>query len=383
MGQKIRNKKAFTKGKVNKGAPSGLVISLAVHAAAFFLAGLFVVFTVLPKEEPEFQAPPPVERPKMKLKKPKVKIKKSSQPKPSSRIVAKVKTAKMPEIQIPDLVGTGEGLLGGLGIGDGDFMDIPDIEEITIFGGGQSTGSDLKGVYYDLNRRRNGNILGIEATEEFGTALSKFVSSGCDKRAVSKYYRSNPLYAVGVMIPTILSPAGPAAFGQDYHDAKPQGWFVHYEGKLVHPTDIRFRFWGSGDDMMIVLIDKKVVLSNKYNSSRWTGNLAITPGWRPTANENDRYWLGWNKATVGGWIDLKGGETHDLDILIGESPGGHFHAMLCVEEDGVDYETNVQGGPILPMFKTDELSWAQRDAIYEYLTPGEACLTNGPIFRDY
>ena len=38
------------KGRVNKGAPSGLVISLLFHAAAFFIAGLFVVFTVVNKK---------------------------------------------------------------------------------------------------------------------------------------------------------------------------------------------------------------------------------------------------------------------------------------------------------------------------------------------
>ena len=61
-----------TKGIV-KGAPSGFVISLGIHAAAFFLAGLFVVFTVVNKEEKKFIPPKPVDRPKMKLKKPKVK----------------------------------------------------------------------------------------------------------------------------------------------------------------------------------------------------------------------------------------------------------------------------------------------------------------------
>lgn len=112
-----------------------------IAACFFFISGLFVVFTVLPKEAPEFNAPPPMARPSMKLKKPKVMVKKSSQPKPSSRIVAKVKTEKMPEMQIPDLVGTGEGLMGGLGSGD-EFMDIPEIEEVTVFGGAVSLESE-------------------------------------------------------------------------------------------------------------------------------------------------------------------------------------------------------------------------------------------------
>ena len=115
---RMKIKRIFKRAqRINKGAPSGMLISLIVHAVAFFVAGLFVVFTVLPKSQPEFEPPLPVTRPKMKLKKPKVKVKKSSQPKPSSRIVAKLKTAKMPEIRISDLAGNGAGLLGDLGGG--------------------------------------------------------------------------------------------------------------------------------------------------------------------------------------------------------------------------------------------------------------------------
>ncbi|MBN2162745.1 MAG: hypothetical protein JW713_07370, partial [Pontiellaceae bacterium] len=152
----IRKKKSGGP-RVGKGGPSGLVISLLIHAGAFFLAGLFVVFTVVTKQEPEFVAPAPVERPKMQLKKPKVKVQKSSQPKPSSRIVAKVKSREMPEIMLPDLEGTGDGLLGGIGAGLGEVMDLPDFTKTTIFGGGGSSGNDLKVSYYNLNLKRDGS----------------------------------------------------------------------------------------------------------------------------------------------------------------------------------------------------------------------------------
>jgi hypothetical protein len=45
-------KSKSVKGKVSKGAPSGFVISLIIHDVAFFIAGLFVVFTVVTKPEP-------------------------------------------------------------------------------------------------------------------------------------------------------------------------------------------------------------------------------------------------------------------------------------------------------------------------------------------
>jgi hypothetical protein len=72
-----------------------------------------------------------------------------------------------------------------------------------------------------------------------------------------------------------------------------------------------------------------------------------------------------------------------MEVLMGEGPGGHFDCMLVVEERGVDYPKNNQGGPILPMFTTTEPSHDLLDAIIPNLIPGEASLTNGPVFRDY
>jgi hypothetical protein len=93
---------------VTKGAPSGLVISLLVHAAAFMLAGLLVVFSVVKKKEVSFTPPPSIERPKMKLKKPKVKIKKSAKPASPTRIMAKVNKAVMPDLALPEMGGGGQ-----------------------------------------------------------------------------------------------------------------------------------------------------------------------------------------------------------------------------------------------------------------------------------
>ena len=119
--------------------------SLIFHGAIFFIAGLFVVFTVVNRAPPPFEPAPPIERPKMKLQKPKVKVQKNTQPKPSSRIVAKVQTKQMPDIQLPDLEGAGDGLMSGAGTGgDGGFMDLPSIQDVTIFGGADSIGNDMR-----------------------------------------------------------------------------------------------------------------------------------------------------------------------------------------------------------------------------------------------
>ena len=366
-------------GKVNKGAPSGMVISLIVHAVAFFVAGLFVVFTVLPKEEPEFKAPPPVARPKMKLKKPKVKIKKSSQPKPSSRIVAKVKTAKMPEIQIPDLVGTGEGLLGGLGDGAGEFMDIPDIGEVTVFGGGESVGSDMRVSYYNLNFLRNGNVNPMSGDEgsEYEYVIQKFISSGFNKSVLAKFYRSpRTLYATTVMIPTAVSTVAPSAFNEDMNYGF--YWAALFEGKLVHKDGITFRFWGASDDVLNVQLDGELVLAANFSPSK-----IYASKWRSPAPYSSEI-LG-NTYRVGSeWITLEPGVPRDLKIIVGENAGGEFAAQLLVEVEGKEYELNDRGAKIFEVFAMEPLSWELQDTIMLTLTEGEANVTNvTTIFRDY
>ena len=158
-----------TKG-IAKGAPSGLVISLLVHAGAFLLAGLLVVFSVVKKEEVTFVPPPAVERPKMKLKKPKVKVKKSAKPASPTRIMAKINKAEMPDLVLPELGGAGSGFGG---IGDlGGFGMIPDLNEINVFGSGQTTGNDFVGTFYDMKRGRNGRNIPNPGWAGFGKGVS-------------------------------------------------------------------------------------------------------------------------------------------------------------------------------------------------------------------
>ena len=154
--------------------PSAVLLSILIHAALFLLAGMLVVFTVTRVKEPEFEAPKAVERPKMKLKKPKVKLKKSSKPKSTTRIVTRSKSASMPDIQLPEMSGMGDGLGEGVG---GGFDMMPDLGSITVMGNSQTDGSDLEGTFYDFNRRRRGTLNGIDQFA-FDAVLQKFHKSG-------------------------------------------------------------------------------------------------------------------------------------------------------------------------------------------------------------
>jgi hypothetical protein len=367
----------FKKPKqINKSVPSGFVISLIFHAAAFFVAGLFVVFTVLPKEESEFKALPPVARPKMHLKKPKVKIKKSSQPKPSSRIVAKVKTAKMPEIQIPDLVGTGEGLLGGLGSG-GDFMDMPDMSKVSSFGREYSTGNDFKGTLYQLSHNRSGGSASM-GEDEFRVLLRKYVMQGWDDSIFARYYRfPRQLYATHFVIPPIPSPLAPDQFGAP--DMECYYMFAVYKGKLVFHEDIKFRFWGIGDAFLFVNVDGKEVLVSGWADHR----NEYFNWWQSSAPDDNTVMLCNMPMSVGDWIELKANEPVDMNVLFGEWKGGVMAAILLVEVEGVDYPKSHWNAPLLPAFKTDELAWDEITEASKYLPEEECSLTNGPVFRDF
>lgn len=375
--------------KVNKGAPSGLVISLIFHGVAFFVAGLFVVFTVLPPPEPVFEPPPPVERPKMKLKKPKVKIKRSSQPKPASRIVANVKMAKMPEIAIPDLIGTGEGLLGGTGGIGGDFFGKPSVGGTHLFGGGVTSGKDMQVTFYAMARGSDGGYQSMSHREYFDI-LRRFVDSGWKTSLLARYYHTpKKLYAKCLAIPIVSSIVGPLSFGEhDNYLANARCWAAHYRGKLVHKDGITFRFWGASDDVLVVAIDREVVLSANIT---WDGvdayriaqdfDTGRAPGSRSSTTANDgAYIIGNDRSnlsmTGSDWITLEPGEVYDFDAVAGEGPGGEFFAMLMVEIKGEEYERNDRGNPIFPLFATEPLSWETQDAILMDMPKDEANVTD-------
>ncbi|MBN2164206.1 MAG: hypothetical protein JXR25_15540 [Pontiellaceae bacterium] len=377
-------KRSKTGCNVSKGAPSGLLISLLVHAGAFFLAGLFVVFTVLPKHEEPFVPPPLTERPKMNLKKPKVKVQKSSKPKPSSRIVAKVKTATMPEIQLPDLIGNGDGMLGeGNGFG-GAFLDLPEIGEINIIGKDISSGSDMQVTYFTMARRPDGSKSSSlsEGVPEFFSLIRDFVAHGWRKSDLSGLYRSpKRLYATTLMIPPVASIIGPAAFGEDINYG--YAWIALYEGKLVHKEDITFRFWGAADDILDVAVDGKVVLAANLD---WDGVNAhtIAEEWVSSAPNNRTYMAGTYEKLVGGdWITLKAGVPRDFKAITGEGAGGEYYAQLLVEVQGEHYPINDFGDPLFPIFATEQPSWAVQDAILENMFSQDANVTNVTvIFND-
>ncbi len=370
--------------KLRKGVPSAVLLSIAIHVGLFLLAGWLVVFTVVKQKEVEFAPPKAVERPKMKLKKPKVKIKKTTKPKPTTRIVTKVNRTSMPDIQLPEMSGMGEGLADGLA----GFDLMPDLGEVSVMGSGQSIGNDFEGRFYNLQRDRSGRTIPC-SDDKYREIVRKFILNGWKPSSLARYYQSpKKLYTTTFMIPTMPSTIAKDAFGEG--DTEGDFWMVHYKGQLVcpasHTNGITFRFVGSGDGILVVRVAGEIALGVGWPSSEVVilGNI-----WSSSSADSRKYRMGNNTAVVGDWITLKPGDMLDMEVIMADAAGssllGECCLMLAVQEKGVEYERRmmVGGAPILPAFKTAELSHDVLDAIYQNLVRDEVCLTNGPIFCDY
>ena len=365
--------------KIVKGTSSAVLLSILIHVGLFLIAGMLVVFTVTRKPEKVFEPPKAVERPKMKLKKPKVNLKKTAQPRSTTRIVVTRKNrTSMPDMQLPEMSGLGDDLGGGIG---GGFDLMPDIGDMTIFGGGQTIGNDFVGTLYDFKRTRTGGPTGIEPNG-FLFELAKFTKSDWKEYRLARYYRSpNKLYTTHFMIPTVASDVAPTAFGEP--DMMGYAWAVLYKGQIVHPTGGTFRFWAQGDDVIIVRLAGRIVVDGSVSDAGSGSFRQILTGYINTTADSMKYYMGERRAEVGKWFTLEAGVPLDMEVVIGESPGGSFAAMLAIQEEGVEYPKSPQGGPLLPMFKTAEPTHEVLDSIYEHLVSGEVDCTNGPVFCDY
>ncbi len=363
-----------TRGLV-RGAPTALLLSAAIHAGLLLFLGGLVVFHIVAKPEPKFVPPPPVDRPKMDLKKPRITVKKTTKPRATQRIVSK-SAAGMPGLQLPEISGTGSGLSGGIG----GYELVPDVAAISLFGGARSVavGNDFEGTFYSLRYDRRGKETNL-GEEEYKQTIRRFVDLGWNPYVFAPYFRGpQKLYTTQIFIPTIYSEFGPSHFGIPAGpDFDPYFWCVHYKGKIMRKEGGRFRFWGLGDDILLVRVNGTVV----FNGS-WEAIRSDFCEWE-LHEEDYRYWMGHAEAAVGDWFELEPDVPVEMEVLIGELSGTEFCAYLVIEDENEDYAENRQGMPVLPVFKTAEIPDRVKDKIKYTLIPGEADLDSDLMFNIY
>jgi hypothetical protein len=220
-------------------------------------------------------------------------------------------------------------------------------QDDSVFGRNERKGATLIGIFYDLKQTQQREPI-PEFAKRYCPSLDEFLVSGFDEALLNRFFRAAlPLYTTQLAIPMMNANGAPKAFGVEKM-VKPSYWVVHYKGQVAPPADGTYRFVGNFDDLLVVAINRKVILDGSRSDTKFPRLAWKEPadrGPKVAANEISRY---------GNWIDLKAGVPVDLDILIGERPGGQFHGVVLYEKKGETYPRSERGQAILPLFQTAE-----------------------------
>lgn len=274
--------------------------------------------------------------------------------------------------------GGGKGSGNGKGIGDGGGLGLGGGGSQNPFGMLSADKNSLVGNFYDLKQTKDGKTTGYGEAEAL-KVISEFITKdNWNPKKLEDYYKApHTLYQNKFYMPIMSASLAPEAFGCG-DKVQPVNWIALYRGMVIPPRSGKFRFVGRADNVMVVRFNRKVVLDGGDYSARlgriiWDANsiavLAGTSGNRDMEKEMRRAGYDipvksyhyassgqYNErggVMVGEPITVKAGQRYPVEILLSEL-GGLFGAALMIEEDGVKYDTEPSGAPILPLFRLSE-----------------------------
>jgi hypothetical protein len=339
-----------------------LMISIGVHVLFGILAAIFVVQHIQTTRKLTFKAGPPSPNPSTRALEHKVQMAKKQSTMSAPALVKKITTTGISKVSLPEMpampkLAAPPVKMAGAGGADVSFNTGSMSASggsgaggaaVPFFGFRESKGGgSLVGKFYDLKQLKNGTPSKLDQNAYPGE-LSKFVNSGWNESNLEKYFvGSNPLYTTQIFIPKINADQGPVAFGLGGR-VQPKMWVVHYKGNVVPTESGTFRFVGMCDDVLVVRFNGRVVLDcgSTNPSGHQPQKFYASAGLQL---KNDMPW--YKGLGVGDPVQVKAGESYPMDVLIGEWPGGDFKAWLLIEKEGVEYEKDGKGVPILPIFK--------------------------------
>lgn len=292
---------------------TAIIVAIAVHVAIALLATLLVILPA-GKDEPEIVAvmAPGPSSPKQEMKK--KSVQKQSKQTPSAAAAAAtplammMKTNAMGSFTAPDVKKT---ITGPLGMNDGDFgsgafVIGTGLEKATagsggMFGGSSSTGA--AGTMYDLKQDKSGKPTKTKAS--FTEKIGEMAAANFDKKVMGQYFSPKKKYSFTCLaIPACEAKLAPEQF-EVVGKVEPRGWIIHYTGMIKAARPDTIRFHGKFDDVLLIVIDGKPVLSSGY--------MGIKAVPHPHSE----------------WVDLT--QSRKIDIVIGEGPGGKMGGVLWVE----------------------------------------------------
>jgi hypothetical protein len=256
--------------------------------------------------------------------------------------------------------GSGGGIGSGMGVGRGNGKNF-----VSVFGSKMAV-NGLPGTFYDFKQNKSGKPTPMMggAPEKFGDPsnsaaiglyvkeVNEFFDKGFSPSALNDVFRApDTLLASQIFIPPCPATEAPKAYGVG-ELCKPSRWIAHYKGAVKPPQGGKFRFVGSGDDFLVIRWDRKVVLDSGYGQYV-VGNENIYPGFgKKPFDETHPSKLG-KPLRCGPWITATKDKETPLEIVIGETPGGTFYAIVLIEV--ADASGKPDGHLRLFRMTTDEL----------------------------
>lgn len=339
---------------------SVIVASIAVHLVFGVLAGFWIVARFFEKPKAQFQVQKQVSiEPEKRQHRMQTEQMESLRPKPvyNNRIASLRPTAlslpELPKVPVEEIVAIDtEALIS-------DTMDVPTTSRVGqgtgagggFFGGAGKAGTGLlEGTFYDLKQTNNGRPSGVNANN-YGKVIKSFGRS-FQESVLKRYFQApTKLYATRILMPFMVAAEAPKAFGVA-DKVQPSQWVVLYKGRVKAPESGRFRFVGTCDDILLVRFDNRFVLEGSWESARFT-----TSKYYKYDSFDDKRLQGiYERFSTGGdaigsIFEVTKDSEYDIEILIGEGPGGNFYAELMIEKIGENYPKDPHGNPILPFFQ--------------------------------
>jgi hypothetical protein len=355
-----------------------LFVSIVVHLLFGVGATYFIVQRIQAKRKVTFQGGPPSVNPSKRALEHKVsmaqKKKTGGAPPQAKRIVsagiAKVALPDLPTVPsannvVPGMMagmggagfGTGMGFGSGMGSGMGGGGG---------GGGGMSffgfrgAGSGLTGSFYDLKQTRDKKPSGVNANNYTGI-VRQWVDGGMRESELAKYFKAPAtLAAAQFMIPDMPADEAPKAFDVE-KDVKPAQWLAVYRGKVQPPKEGNYQFIGAADDVLLVKVNGKLVLDASW---------AVSSSLKPEEIIPPQYTGFPRKGYIRGeTVHFSGTSWTDMEVVIGERPGGHFWAVLMARPSG-DNSTK------MPLFRLANVKTPKSKG-----APFPNCDFNGPLWR--
>ncbi len=352
-----------------------LCISLLLHLMVGLFFGSWKIFSILTKDEAVFEVATPPQSIQPKQRDYKIKTMRAQR---STAMATQIpitvdmpNSIDLPSIQIPKtqsaqsaIKARGDAGSFGAGDGGGGFT--------TLFGNTAPLAGALEGTFIDLkqDRYREG------ASGEDWMDVGKGFLRSYRLREFRKCFNApQKLFATHFYIPLMAADGVPRAYGVE-NLVEASNCVALYQGKFRSLSGGRYRFVGTADDILIVGVDGKTVLSAGFteaNPGKWEPKDEPVHSGPPVSEYLP-------KLTVGDWFDLPAGAPVDLSVLIGEIPGGEFGCYLFIEKSGETYETTAEGRPILPVFKLKEFSRSERQTLEQ---DGYPKRLDGEVFGYY